>query len=141
MTLFHSNFQCKTNAKNISGNPYLNMGYMGLIDMIAFPAGSVFSNALGRRRVTALFLSMASITLCVLIGLEIYFSGELAEIYVTILSFLARFGVAGAWGVVVCFCQESFPTVVRSTALGICCLMANTGGVLAPQIAFVGTGK
>jgi hypothetical protein len=60
---------------------------------------------------------------------------------ITFLCLLSRFGVAAAWGVYICFTAESFPTVVRSTALGICCLVANTGGVLAPQIAFVGTCK
>lgn len=75
-----------------------------------------------------------------MMGLEEW-TNLLDGVSVTILSLVVRFGVAGAWGVVICFCQETFPTVVRSTALGICCLVANTGGVLAPQIAFVGSGK
>lgn len=32
------------NAKNLSGDPFMNVFYMGLVDMFAFPAGSVFSN-------------------------------------------------------------------------------------------------
>ncbi|CAG7817636.1 unnamed protein product, partial [Allacma fusca] len=41
------------NTKNLSGNPYLNVLYMGLVDLAAFPSGVLFNNWLGRRKTYA----------------------------------------------------------------------------------------
>lgn len=38
------------NAKNLSGNAYWNMFYMGIFDLIASPAPILFTNWIGRRK-------------------------------------------------------------------------------------------
>ena len=61
--------------------------------------------------------------------------------WVTYCALAARLGVSGGWGAVKCFTAESFSTDTRSTAIGMCSVAAAIGGIIAPQLVFLGTSK
>jgi len=127
------------NAKNLAGNLVLNTFYLGLVDLPAFPAGIFFGNRIGRRKTFAGFLSLSTVFLVCIVILDLVYGREGHATRVTILYYLSRFGIAAAWGVMSCFTAESFPTVCRTTALGICAVFAYIGGVVAPQVVYLGT--
>ena len=53
----------------------------------------------------------------------------------TILSLVGKFGASASFSIVYLYTAELFPTVVRSTAVGLCSMMARIGGISAPQVA------
>ncbi|CAG7838216.1 unnamed protein product [Allacma fusca] len=127
------------NTKNVNGNPYLNVLYMGLVDFPAFFSGILFNNWLGRRKTYSGYCIFASIFLVALVVVDTVGGHDKYGLLLSIFSYMGRFGVCGAWGVLTCFTVESFPTTCRSTALGLCALAANFGGIIAPQLAYLGS--
>ena len=49
-------------------------------------------------------------------------------------SLSGKFGAAASFSIVYLYTAELYPTVVRSTAIGLCSMMARIGGILAPQV-------
>ncbi|CAG7726455.1 unnamed protein product, partial [Allacma fusca] len=127
------------NTKNLSGDPYLNVLYMGLVDLTAWPSGVLFNNWLGRKKTFAGYLLFASMFLVAKITVKQVMGFQGHQEIVSIVSYFARFGVGGTWGVMTCFAAESFPTTCRTTAMGICGLSAYIGGMMAPQVVYLGT--
>jgi MFS family permease len=52
-----------------------------------------------------------------------------------ILNFLGKFGASASFSIVYLYTAELYPTVVRSTAVGMCSMMARIGGIAAPQVS------
>ncbi|CAG7733132.1 unnamed protein product [Allacma fusca] len=127
------------NTKNLSGDPYLNVFYMGLVDLTAWPSGVFLNNWIGRRKTYAGYLVFATIFLATLVIIDHVAGRAGQEHLISIVSYFGRFGIGGAWGVVTCFTAESFPTTCRSTSMGMCAFFAYVGGVAAPQMAYIGT--
>ena len=48
--------------------------------------------------------------------------------------FPGKFGASGAFAIVYLYTAELFPTAIRSTATGLCSMMARIGGIAAPQV-------
>ena len=51
-----------------------------------------------------------------------------------ILVLIGKFGASAAFSLIYVYTAELFPTEVRSTALGLCSMMARIGGIAAPQV-------
>ena len=49
--------------------------------------------------------------------------------------FSGKFGASGAFAIVYLYTAELFPTSIRSTATGLCSMMARIGGIAAPQVS------
>ena len=49
---------------------------------------------------------------------------------------LGKFGAAAAFCLIYLYIAELYPTNIRGTALGLCCMFARIGGFLAPQVIF-----
>jgi len=96
---------------------------------------------LGRKRTFLFFATFCAVFLLVIVVVEELYGLDAFPTLITILIFLARFGCGAAWGVIYCFTAESFPTVVRSTSIGMCTVGAYVGGTVAPFLAFVGICK
>ena len=47
---------------------------------------------------------------------------------------LGKFGAAAAFALIYLYTAELYPTEIRGTALGLCCMFARIGGFLAPQV-------
>ena len=54
-----------------------------------------------------------------------------------ILVLIGKFGASGAFSLIYIYTAELFPTEIRSTALGLCSMMARIGGIAAPQVSSV----
>lgn len=60
---------------------------------------------------------------------------------ILIFSLAGRFFNELSWGVMACFTGETFPTIIRSVCMSICLIANSFGGILAPQMAYLGTSK
>ena len=52
----------------------------------------------------------------------------------TILALIGKFGASASFSIVYLYTAELYPTQIRSTAVGMCSMMARIGGVAAPQV-------
>jgi len=125
------------NVKNMSGNLYLNMFLMGLSDAIGYPLALLFNNRFGRRRSLIVFMGFAAALLVVLTVLDSVLIMD--ELIVAGICLLAKIGFAGARSSTRLLTGESYPTPIRTMAFGICGVGAGIGGIIAPQIVYLGT--
>jgi OCT family organic cation transporter-like MFS transporter 4/5 len=51
-----------------------------------------------------------------------------------VLSQIGKFGVTCAFAIIYVFAAELFPTVLRTTGMGMCSVMARVGSILAPIV-------
>jgi len=130
------------NVKNLSGNPYMNVFYMGLFDMAAPPASFVFMNWIGRKKAFTLYMMLGTAFLLSLLFSEIFIGMQSMDPIVTvILSLCGRFGIVAAWAVLKCIILETAPTNLRSISLGFTAFSGYLGGIMAPQLVYLGTSK
>ena len=50
------------------------------------------------------------------------------------LSISGKFGSTAVFGLLYLYTAELYPTEIRGTALGLCCMMSRFGGFSAPQV-------
>jgi len=130
------------NAKNLSGNPYINILYIGLFDLIASPASIFFNNWIGRRKTFTMFIGLGTVFIISLIIVDAVTGLKNASpTVVTVLSLSGRFGIVAGWGALTCLILETAPTNLRSSCLGFTAFAGYLGAVLAPQIFLLSGGK
>ena len=57
-----------------------------------------------------------------------------AEPYSTVLAIFGKSNIAAAFALIYVYSVEIFPTVLRSSGLGMCSMFSRLGGILAPQL-------
>ena len=55
------------------------------------------------------------------------------------LALIGKFGASASFGIVYLYTAELYPTQIRSTAIGMCSMMARIGGFAAPQVCILST--
>jgi len=116
---------------NLSDSLFLNFALGSLIEIPSYIAVLALMDIIGRKPIFSgsLLLTGAS---CVVVG---YLAGEEGVDGVkTVLALTGKFFASGTFAIVYMYTAELYPTLIRSTAVGSCSLMARIGGMLAPQI-------
>ena len=130
------------NVKNLSGDPYLNVFYMALVETVGFRSAIFVSRWLGRKKS---FIICTGITTFLMLTIVLMDAGinkiEYSEMRLTVLTFTGKMFIAASMAVIDCFTCESFPTVARSTGVGFANFAGSIGCILAPQMAFLGSSK
>ena len=55
----------------------------------------------------------------------------------TALALIGKFGASASFAIVYLYTAELYPTQIRSTAVGMCSMMARIGGFAAPQVCVI----
>ena len=50
------------------------------------------------------------------------------------LCFIGKFGCSGAFCIIYMFTFEIYPTIVRTTGMGLCSMVARIGAIAAPEV-------
>ncbi|CAG7832512.1 unnamed protein product, partial [Allacma fusca] len=123
-------------AHSLSGDVYMNVFYIGLVDALAYPASVPVMSWLGRRKALIGYCILAALPFIGIILMELGLpKSSVATVALTLVS---RVFVDGCWSTIRCFTGESFPTSVRSSAVGLSQVAVAVGGIIAPQIVFLG---
>ncbi|CAG7729670.1 unnamed protein product [Allacma fusca] len=132
-------FGISYNIRNMSGDPYLNVMFLGLTDVIGYPAGLLICNRIGRRKSVAFFMTWATVFLVALALFELIVG--LISYPQLLLAFclVGKFGASGARGCIRTLTGESYPTACRAKGSGLGGVAAGVAGIVAPQLAFIGT--
>ncbi|XP_067666322.1 organic cation transporter protein-like [Haliotis asinina] len=124
------------NSKNLSGNRYVNVFLSGLVEIPALIFVALVNNHLGRCRTTTVLMMLAGVfCFCILI-LDVA-NVKLSSLTL-VFALIGKAGISGGWAAVQVFSAETFPTVVRNIGIGACSMAARIGGIVAPQIVFLG---
>ena len=129
------------NVKNMKGSPYIILTLLGLSDAIGYPSALLICNRLGRRTSLAIYMTLGALFLASLAILELSIGLAEYPTLVVVMCLLGKFCVAGGRSCARTLVGELYPTAVRAMGSGLGGVGASLGGVLAPQLAFIGTCK
>ncbi|XP_076609968.1 solute carrier family 22 member 6-B [Chaetodon auriga] len=107
---------------------YLTQFVFGLVEI---PARSLVLLVLpcSRRLSQSGFLAVGGLACLLMLTVPADHSNVLA-----CLAMVGKFGIAASFAVIYVYTAEIFPTVLRQTGIGVSCMFARMGGVLAPII-------
>lgn len=130
------------NAKNLGGNKYLNVFYMGILDFFGSPASILFTNSLGRRKTFMIYMFGGTVFMIAVVFTLLLSSSALTTASpVVAFSLCGRFCIVAAWGALKVMIMETSPTNLRSTCSGLAVFSAYFGAVLAPQLVIFATSN
>ncbi|XP_078124183.1 solute carrier family 22 member 6-B [Sander vitreus] len=115
-------------VSKLGTNLYLTQFVFGLIEI---PARSLVLLVLpfSRRLSQSGFLAVGGLACLLMLAVPADHPNVL-----TALAMVGKFGITASFAVVYVYTAEIFPTVLRQTGIGVSCMFARIGGVLAPII-------
>uniref|UniRef100_A0A665TMH6 Solute carrier family 22 member 6-B-like n=1 Tax=Echeneis naucrates TaxID=173247 RepID=A0A665TMH6_ECHNA len=115
-------------VSRLGTNLYLTQFVFGLVEI---PARSLVLLVLpcSRRLSQSGFLAVGSLACLLMLTVPADNSNVL-----TGLAMMGKFGITASFAVIYVYTAEIFPTVLRQTGIGVSCMFARMGGVLAPII-------
>ena len=131
-------FGVSFNAKELTGDRYLNMVYMGLCTLVAVTVLILCNRHVGRKR--TLFSCMFLTFMWELVPVVNYELGDWVKVppAMFVASTILGRSVGGACQEIIgCIILETFPTTMRTSCLGMSFLIAYMGSIAAPQTAFL----
>ncbi|CAG2232018.1 OCTN [Mytilus edulis] len=127
-------FAISFGVQQLSGNLYLNIVLLGLVDVVQILV-SFIANKIGRKRTTFIFFAVAGITgivVGILQFLDLNNKGQLVNGF----AFTSKMCVNSGWISLIILTSEIYPTVVRNVGFGLNNSIARVGAMTAPQLVF-----
>ncbi|XP_035226184.1 organic cation transporter protein-like isoform X2 [Stegodyphus dumicola] len=121
------------NTNELAGDPFVNFALSGAVEFPAYVLSIIAIRSLGRRNPLAVALIIGGVAclLCYLMPENPWWFG------VTV-SMIGKFCISCAFGIILVFTAEIFPTVVRNIGLGSASMVGRVGSILAPFIRELG---
>eukprot|EP00095_Tigriopus_kingsejongensis_P002623 maker-scaffold290_size220039-snap-gene-0.6 protein:Tk02623 transcript:maker-scaffold290_size220039-snap-gene-0.6-mRNA-1 annotation:"solute carrier family 22 member 15-like" len=116
------------NTGNLGSDIYVSLALISLIEIPSYIVCIFLMDHLGRKPTLSASLFITGIP-CIIAGFLQPGAGK------TALALIGKFGASAAYSVVYLFTTELYPTEIRNTGLGLCCMFARIGGIAAPQVA------
>ncbi|XP_067675805.1 organic cation transporter protein-like [Haliotis asinina] len=139
MTVSLAYFGLSSNTDNLgAGSLHLNSMLACLVEYPANILCLLLLDRLGRKALLCAFMTLGGAA-CMLSVVTILYVDDANQWSTVTLSMIGKLCVAGAFSVVYVYSTEIFPTVVRSSALGLSSSFARIGGMVAPY--FIDLGK
>ncbi|XP_062598101.1 solute carrier family 22 member 4-like [Saccostrea cucullata] len=122
----------------LSGNLYLNMFLLSVIDIPALMSIWYLSNRIGRRWTCLGYFVIGSLAcLGVAVSQMIDVEKDLQKNLINGFALAAKFGVSASWAAIMAFTTEVYPTVVRNIGYGTQNSISRVGALIAPQLVLV----
>ncbi|KOX69946.1 Organic cation transporter protein [Melipona quadrifasciata] len=130
MTASLTYYALALNVNNFSTNRYIYVSVMGLTEIPAYLIPTPILMVMGRRTGSgSLYIIAALCLLCILV------IPTTDSDTIMIVSLIGRFSASAAYGIVILYSSELFPTVCRNSAVGTNSAMSHVGSVAAPYVA------
>nr|XP_027205182.1 organic cation transporter 1-like [Dermatophagoides pteronyssinus] len=125
-----------SNTVNLEANNQLyNYLLLSFIDLPSlFICWKLINTRLGRRWTNVITMAICSIALI----LPALIKRQYDEYFYTACTMIAKFGVAGTFMIIYQHSSELYPTTLRNQGLGITATIGSIGGILTPQIVYIG---
>ncbi|XP_055958456.1 solute carrier family 22 member 16 [Patella vulgata] len=118
----------------LSGNFYLNLFLMFILEFPIFIPIIYALNKFGRRTVATVMYGAGTISCIAVIIIQNTVPFGYKGVMITTLSLAARLFSAMAWAGIIIITTESYPTVIRNLGYGAANTAARIGGIVAPFI-------
>uniref|UniRef100_A0A182J953 Major facilitator superfamily (MFS) profile domain-containing protein n=1 Tax=Anopheles atroparvus TaxID=41427 RepID=A0A182J953_ANOAO len=118
-------------AGKLSGNPFLILFLMGLVEFPSYISISYLLDRLGRRSITSTLMIIGGIC-CIVAAYLTRGSTESTSIVM-----FGKLFIAGSFAVIYNYSAELFPTVVRNSAMGLGSMCARLAGAMTPMITLL----
>ncbi|XP_059084961.1 organic cation transporter protein-like [Tigriopus californicus] len=116
------------NTGNLGSDIFVSLTLISLIEIPSYVVCIFIMDHLGRKPTLTISLFLTGIA-CIAAGFMDDGGGK------TALALIGKFGASAGFSVVYLFTTELYPTEIRNTGLGFCCMFARLGGIAAPQVA------
>merc|ERR1711892_1357784 len=117
---------------NLSNSLFMDFAMGSLIEIPSYILVLILMDIVGRKPIFSCSLLLTGAS-CIVVG-SLDKEGELAELR-RYLALVGKFFASGTIAIVYIYTAELYPTLIRSTAVGSCSVMAKLGGLASPYIA------
>lgn len=125
-------------VQELSGDLYLNMFLLSIVEAPAQFITWFFNNYFGRKKTSVGFFLLAGVAALAVGTVELTVTDdELKGSLKNGFALTAKLGVAAAWAAIMVLGSELYPTVTRNISYGINNSMSRVGGMIAPQIVYI----
>ncbi|CAL1525830.1 unnamed protein product [Lymnaea stagnalis] len=121
-------------VSSLSGNMYLNICLLGILELPAQTSTFFISNKIGRRRSSFLFFGLSTLISLGCIVAHHTASDDSRGAWINGLSLTEKMMIGAVWSCVQTWGSELYPTVTRNLGYSFSNLGARFGGILAPFI-------
>ncbi|KAK3105862.1 hypothetical protein FSP39_007255 [Pinctada imbricata] len=138
MTCAYVYYAISFNVQKLSGNIYLNMSLLSIVEMPANAVTICLNNKFGRRKTGILFfvvcaLGALGVALIEVTSIDPDLKGQLLNGF----ALTSKLGIAAAWISLSVLSTEVYPTVVRNIGYGFQNTAARVGAMVAPQMVYL----
>ncbi|XP_046582090.1 organic cation transporter-like protein [Haliotis rubra] len=125
------------NVGNLSGDIYLNFFISCLMELLGIILCHVLMNKVGRKTVLCSSMVLGGLT-CISSLFPLIYGNSSTGWTLIAITMAGKLGATVAFSVIYIFSAELFPTTLRQSAMGSCCLFEGVAGMVAPYIADLG---
>ncbi|XP_060073041.1 solute carrier family 22 member 6-B-like [Ylistrum balloti] len=123
-------------VQNLSGNIYINIFLINIIDVPAQLITYYMANCIGRRLTCLLFFVIGGVAGIVVAVVEVV-DVEDKAVVISGFALTCKLSVGAAWTSLIVFTAETYPTVVRNIGNGLQNSLSRLGGMVSPLIIYV----
>ncbi|KAM3720876.1 Organic cation transporter [Dirofilaria immitis] len=132
-------YNCLTyNISNLPVNDFLSFIINGAVELPAYFLVWPLLDAVGRRWSLAGPMIIAGLACVSTIFTSI---SQDHPLFIAIMAYVGKFGIAGSFAVIYLFSGELYPTVLRAIGMGMSSMVAGSGLILAPYVVRLDTSR
>ncbi|XP_045499315.1 organic cation transporter protein isoform X3 [Colias croceus] len=121
------------NTGKLNGNPYFILFLMGIVEMPSYVIIMYYLDRVGHRALISTMMLLGGISCLVVVALP---HGSTAA---TAVVMIGKLFISGSYSIIYKYSAELFPTVVRSSGVGLGSMCASVSGALTPLISLLDT--
>lgn len=119
------------NTGKLNGNPYFIMFLMGAIEVPSYVVIMYFLDRVGHRALISTMMLLGGAACLIVVALP---QGSTTTTGVVM---MGKFFISGSYSIIYKYSAELFPTVVRSSGVGLGSMCASVSGALAPLVSLL----
>ncbi|XP_072932777.1 organic cation transporter protein isoform X2 [Epargyreus clarus] len=121
------------NTGKLNGNPYFIMFLMGVVELPSYVIIMYYLDRVGHRALISAMMLLGGISCLVVVALP---HGSTSATGVVM---VGKLFISGSYSIIYKYSAELFPTVVRSSGVGLGSMCASVSGALTPLISLLDT--
>ncbi|CAF4851726.1 unnamed protein product [Pieris macdunnoughi] len=121
------------NSGKLNGNPYFIFFLMGVVEMPSYVIIMLYLDRVGHRALISAMMLFGGIACVAVVALP---HGSMAA---TVVVMIGKLFISGSYSIIYKYSAELFPTVIRSSGVGLGSMCASVSGALTPLISLLDT--